>query len=123
MLGFAGVAAIAFNAYADGGVKFDFILFSSLAGGFLFLYVAFFGALPWGMSSGRGGDKGRMSKTKWRSFWAAVVVFLVIATSFLFSKGVFEDADLVVLGIVGFLFAAAGVALYFYVRDRPDDFG
>lgn len=123
MLGFAGVAAIAFNAYSEGSIEFDFRLFSSLLGGFLFLYVAFFGALPWGTPGGRDGDKKEMSKPKWQMFWAAVVVFLIVATSFLSSKGVFEEANFVVLGIVGLSFALVGVALYFFIKDRPEDLG
>jgi cell division protein FtsW (lipid II flippase) len=123
VLGFAGVAAIAFNAYSEGSIEPDFMLFSSSLGGFLFLYVAFFGALPWGAPSDRDGGKEEMSKTKWQMFWAAVVVFLVIVTSFLSSKGVFEEADLVVLVIVGLLFALVGVALYLFIRDRPEDLG
>lgn len=123
VLGFAGVAAIGFNAFSEGIIEFDFMLFGSLLGGFLFLHVAFFGALPWGTSSGRGGDKGKMSKTKWQIFWGAFVIFLVMATSLLSKKGVFEKANLVVLGMVGFMFALVGVALYVYVKDRPEDLG
>ena len=123
ILGFAGVAAIAFNAYSEGSIEFDFTLFSSLLGGFLFLYAAFFGALPWGRSSGRGGDKERMSNNKWQMFWDAVVVFLVIATLVISEKGVFEETNLVVLVIVGFMFALVGVALYVYVKDLPEDLG
>ncbi len=123
VLGFGGISAIAFNAYVEGGLQFDLALSGSLLGGFLFLYAAFFGSLPWGTPGTRDGDKGKMSKTKWQLFWAMVIVFLVMATSFLSEKGIFEEASLVVLGIVGFLFALVGVAVYFYVRDRPDDFG
>lgn len=123
VLGIAGVAAIAFNAYADGRIEFNFMLLGSLLGGFLFLYAAFFGSLPGVTPSARSGDKGKMSKVKWQMFWAAIVVFLILATSFLSKKGVFEGADIVVLCIVGLLFALVGVAVYFYVKDRPEDLG
>jgi len=48
MLGFA---AIAFNATQDGGIKPGFMLFASFFAGFIFLYVAFFGAYPWDRKS------------------------------------------------------------------------
>ncbi len=121
MLGFTGVAAIAINAYLEGGLELDFMLFSSTLGAFFFLYVAFFGALPWGMSGDRDSEKGKMSRTKWQVFGSAFVVFLLMATSFLSKKGVFEEANLVILGMVGILFALVGLALYFFVKDRPDD--
>lgn len=46
-----------------------------------------------------------------------------MATSLLSKKGVFEKVNLVVLGIVGFMFALVGVALYVYAKDRPEDLG
>ena len=64
-----------------------------------------------------------MSNNKWQMFWAAVVVFLVIATLVISEKGVFDETNLVVLVIVGFMFALVGVALYVYVKDLPEDLG
>lgn len=46
VLGFAGTSAIAFNAVRD-GIQPSVILAAQLFGGFLFLYVSFFGVLPW----------------------------------------------------------------------------
>jgi len=121
VLGFGGVAAIAFNAYSKGDFEADFLFFSSLLGGFAFLYIAFFGVLPWGASDNREVEKGAMSKSKWQLFWIAIVVFLAVATAFLAEKGVFQEASIVVLAIVGISFAVIGVALYFYIRDRAED--
>ena len=44
MLGFA---AIAFNAWKDGGSEPNVMLFASFFAGFIFLYVSFFGKYPW----------------------------------------------------------------------------
>lgn len=121
VLGIGGVASIAFNVHAEGSAELNFMLLGSLLGGFLFLYAAFFGSLPGIAASARSGDKGKMSKVKWQIFWAALLVFLIMFTSFLSEKGVFEGADKVVLCIVGLLFALVGLATYFYVRDRPED--
>lgn len=123
VLGFAGVAAIAFNAYVEGGIEIDLQLLAGLLGGFLFLHVAFFGALPWGMPGDHGDGKKAMSRPKWQMFWAAFVVFLAMATWFLSRKGVFDEASLVVLSMVGFLYALVGVALYFFIKDRPENLG
>ena len=57
VLGISGVAAIAFNAFREGGIEPDFMLFGSLFGAFVFLYAAFFGSLPWGASDERDGDR------------------------------------------------------------------
>lgn len=121
VLGISGVAAIAFNAIRDGKIEPDFMLFGSMFGGFVLLYAAFFGSLPWGTSDEPDSDKGTMTKSKWQMFWAAFVVFLVIATHFLFKKGVFEEYSLVVLCFVGVQFVIVGIAIYFFIRDRPDD--
>lgn len=121
VLGFSGVAAIAFNAFTEGGLEADFMFFSSLLGGFVFLYAAFFGALPRGESGGREGEEGGMSKSKWQLFWIAFLVFLIVAMAFLAEKGVFEGADVVVLALVGIMFALVGVALYFYIKNRAED--
>ena len=47
VVGILGFAAIAFNASQAGGIEPDFMLFASFFAGFIFLYVAFFGAYPW----------------------------------------------------------------------------
>lgn len=121
VLGISGIAAFAFNAFREGGIEPGFVLFGSMFGGFLFLYAAFFGSLPWGVSDKRDSEKGLMTKPKWQMFWAAFVVFLLVATYFLSEKGVFEEYSLVVLGIVGVSFGVVGIAIYLFVRDRPDD--
>ncbi|MBT8083355.1 MAG: hypothetical protein KJO56_13095 [Gammaproteobacteria bacterium] len=120
VLGVCGVAALAFNAFREGGIEPGFGLFGGVFGGFVFLYAALFGSLPWGGSPERDGDKGKMSRSKWQMFWAAFVVFLVLATYYLSEKGVFELHSLVVLSIVGVSFGIVGIALYFFIRDRPD---
>ena len=63
-----------------------------------------------------------MSKSKWQMYWIAIVVFLVMTTTFLARKGVFREADIVVLALVGLMFAVVGVALYFYIKNRAEDF-
>ncbi len=118
-LGFGGVAAIAFNAIAKGGVEVDFTFISSLLGGFVFIYAALFGTLPWGGSDDV--EEGEMSKSKWQMFWVALIVFLTVATAFLAKKGVFQYADVVVLALVGMMFAVVGIALYFYIKNRTED--
>ncbi len=122
VLGVAGAAAIAFNAHAEGGVEPDFVLFSSLLGTFFFLYVAFFGELPAGEPGAPAAGKEPMSKGQWRVFWAAFVTAAGCMTYFLFRKGVFETGSIVVLLIVGACLAVIGVALYFYVKGRTDEF-
>ena len=62
-----------------------------------------------------------MSPYKWQLFWVSTIAFLAVATAFLAKKGVFDDSSLVVLVMVGVLFALVAVALYFYVKDRPED--
>lgn len=65
----------------------------------------------------------KMTNKKWLEFWSAIIIFLLMTTHYLFRKGVFNDADLVVLGIIGFLFCAVGVALYVYIKERTEDPG
>ena len=62
-----------------------------------------------------------MSPYKWQLFWVSTIAFLAVATAFLAKKGVFDDASPVVLVMVGVLFGLVAVALYFYVKDRPED--
>ena len=114
-----GVAAIAFNAIEKGGLEADFTFFGSLLGGSLFLYAALFGTLPWG-DPGQV-EKGEMSKSKWQMYWIAMVAFLTVATAFLARKGVLQEADVVVLALVGLMFGAVGIALYFYIKNRAED--
>ena len=123
LLGVASFASIANNAAKAGSVEPDSGFVVSLLGGVIFLYAAFFGSIPWDVSSIDDGDKATMTKGKWQMFWGAVVVFLVMATVSLYEKGVFAEADLVVLGIVALLFCFVGVAIYFYVKGRSDDLG
>lgn len=123
VLGVAGFAAIAFNASREGGIDPNFMFYCSMLGGFIFLYASVFGSIPWHVSNTDDGSKTKMTKGKWQMFWGALVVFLAVTTSFLFEKGVFAESDLVVLGIIGFLFCIVGVALYLYVKERPDDLG
>ena len=47
VIGIPGFAAIAFNAWQDGGLEPDVMLFASFFAGFVFLYVAFFAKHPW----------------------------------------------------------------------------
>jgi hypothetical protein len=47
VIGLPGFVAIAFNATQDGGIKMDFMLFSSFFAGSILLFVAFFGKYPW----------------------------------------------------------------------------
>lgn len=47
VIGILGFAAIAFNAWQDGGLKPDMMLFASFFAGFIFVYVSFFGKYPW----------------------------------------------------------------------------
>jgi peptidoglycan/LPS O-acetylase OafA/YrhL len=123
LLGVASFAAVAYNASKAGGIEPDSGFFVSMLGGVIFLYAAFFGSIPWDVSSTSDGDKAKMTKGKWQMFWGAFVVFLVVMTSSLSEKGVFAEADLVVLGIVGFIFCIVGVALYLFVKGRSDDLG
>jgi hypothetical protein len=46
VLGILGVGAIGLSAVHDGGIQPTFILFVKLFAGFVFLYVAIFGASP-----------------------------------------------------------------------------
>ena len=119
-MGVGGVAAIGFNAIAEGRLETDFFFFSGLIGGFLFVYAALFGTLPWGEPSRV--EEGEMSKSKWQLYWIAIVGFLVMTTTFLARKGVFREADIVVFALVGLMFAVVGVALYFYIKNRAEDF-
>lgn len=123
LLGVASFAAIAYNGSNAGGIEPGSAFFVSMLGGVIFLYAAFFGSIPWDVPSSNDGDKATMTKGKWQMFWGAFVVFLVMTMSFLSEKGVFAEADLVVLGIVGFLFCIVGVAIYLYVKGRSDDLG
>ena len=63
----------------------------------------------------------KMTKRKWLEFWWAIIIFSLMTTYYLFQKGVFSDADFVVLGIVGLVFCAVGAALYFFIKGRNDD--
>mgnify|MGYP001820397197 len=65
----------------------------------------------------------KMTKRKWLEFWSAIIIFLLMTTYYLFRKGAFNNADLVVLGIVGFIFCVVGVAVYFYIKERTEDPG
>ena len=121
VLGVGGIAAIAFNANSTGGIAIDFAFISSIFGVFVFLYVALFGASPWRESVARDNDERKMTRYKWQLFWVSTIAFLAVATAFLAKKGVFDEANLVVLVMIGFLFALVGVALYFYIKDRPED--
>lgn len=47
VIGTLGVAAIAFDALQDRGIRPDLMLFARFFAGFIFLYVAFFGTYPW----------------------------------------------------------------------------
>ena len=64
-----------------------------------------------------------MTKAKWQMFWGAFIVFLVMTMFFLSEKGVFVEAGLGVMSIVGLLLCAVGAALYFYVKGYSDDPG
>ncbi len=122
VLGLAGAAAIAGNAFDQGRVEPDFMFFSSLLGAFFFLYVAFYGELPVGEAGAPTNEEAAMSEGQWRVFWAAFLVSAGTMTYFLYRKGVFETGSLVVLLIVGACLAIVGVAIYFYVKGRTDDF-
>ena len=47
VIGVLGFAAIAFDAWEDGGLKPNLVLLASFFAGFIFLYVSFFGKYPW----------------------------------------------------------------------------
>ena len=119
VLGLGGAVAIFSGAYTNNGFDVDFALISGMVALFVFLYAAIFGVLPWGLIEDRDNGESRMSQTKWRMFWGASIAFLLTATAYLAAQGVFENADLVVLVIVGILFAIVGVAMYLYIRDHP----
>lgn len=123
LLGIASLAAIVFDASKAGGIELDSGFLVSMLGGAIFLYAAIIGSIPWDVPSTNDGEKATMTKTKWHLFWGAFVVFLVVMMSFLSEKGIFAEADLVVLGIVGLLLCMVGIALYFYVKGRSDDLG
>lgn len=123
VLGFGGVAAAAFNAMSEGGLQADFTTTSTLLGGFIFLYAAFFGTLPWGGTDEVVQGPNEMTRSKWQMFWIAFVAFLTVATAYLVEKGIFREADIVVLALVFLLFACVGIALYFYIKSRSEDTG
>jgi uncharacterized membrane-anchored protein len=119
VLGLGGVAAIVFNANARGNLEADFFFVSGLLGGLAFLYIAMFGTRLSGEPDRI--EKGEMSKGKWQMFWIAIVAFLTFATVFLAKKKVFQQADIVVLALVGMMFSVVGIALYFYIKNRAED--
>ena len=57
VLGLLGLAAIALNAVSDQSIQPSFLLFAKLFAGFIFLYVAIFGASP--LDFGARNDHGR----------------------------------------------------------------
>ena len=62
-----------------------------------------------------------MSPRKWRYFRHAFVGFVLVASLMIYDQGGFTSMGLVGLGILLLALAAAGVAIYFFVRDEPED--
>lgn len=51
VIGVLGLAAIAFNAANDGGLRPGVLTIASFFAGFIFLFAAFFGKYPWDRST------------------------------------------------------------------------
>jgi len=62
-----------------------------------------------------------MSPEKWRSFRIAFVVSVLVASLVIYDQGGFGSMGLVGLGILLLAFAAIGLLLYYFVKDRPED--
>ncbi len=62
-----------------------------------------------------------MSLEKWRSFRIAFVVSVLVASLVIYDQGGFGSMGLVGLGILLLAFAAIGLLLYYFVKDRPED--
>lgn len=62
-----------------------------------------------------------MSPEKWRYFRHAFVAFVLVASLMIYDQGGFSSMGLVGLGILLVALAAVGVAIYFFVRDEPED--
>ena len=62
-----------------------------------------------------------MSPEKWRSLRIAFVVSVLVASLVIYDQGGFGSMGLVGLGILLLAFAAIGLLLYYFVKDRPED--
>lgn len=62
-----------------------------------------------------------MSPQKWRYFRHMIIAFSIVAGVMIYDQGGFTSLGLVGLGIVLLAFAAASIAIYFFVRDEPDE--
>jgi len=62
-----------------------------------------------------------MSPEKWRSLRIAFVVSVLVASLAIYDQGGFGSMGLVGLGILLLAFAAIGLLLYYFVKDRPED--
>lgn len=64
-----------------------------------------------------------MSPDKWRYFRIAFVVFAIVASLKIYEHGGFASMDLGSLAILLLAFAAVALAIYFFVKDEPEDPG
>ncbi len=62
-----------------------------------------------------------MSPRKWRYLRLAFVVFACIAALQIYEQGGFDSMSIAGLGILILAFAAVGAALYFFIKDEPED--
>ena len=62
-----------------------------------------------------------MSPEKWRYFRIAFVVCVLVASLVIYDQGGYQSMGLVGLGILILAFAAVGLLLFFYVKDKPED--
>ena len=62
-----------------------------------------------------------MSPEKWHYFRVAFLAFVIVASLMIYDQGGFSSMGLVGLGILLLALAAVGVAIYFFVRDEPED--
>jgi hypothetical protein len=62
-----------------------------------------------------------MNFEKWRHFRFAFLIFAFVAALVIYDQGGFQSMGLVGLGILILAFAAVGLLLYYYVKDKPED--
>ena len=68
-----------------------------------------------------GVHKRKMSKAKVTRFLVFAGGVIALITAELHEKGVFEEADAGIIGIVCIVLALVALVAYFYVRDLPGD--
>lgn len=62
-----------------------------------------------------------MSPEKWRYFRHMVIAFSIVAGLMIYEQGGFSSLGLVGVGILLLALLASAVAIYFFVRDEPDE--